>query len=718
MYTTYLLKDDEMKSSFPHIVDITIIITLSVLLLIVSSNANETSSQPSPPIDPNNPLKIIPHVVPEHYLNGSAKVHLAKFNLTVTLEPNHSLRVHNVTLNITFENKDELRPSLNVRYINIDLLPIFNVTRIYSNDQNDESYLNKIRIPQFNAEKDKAQSFKYGIFIPNNTKLNINRLIDKEKYDRTDVASIISIKKCRSDPEKRNIKLKDDIFILNNPPIIKTANVSINASQLTPMDDKETLLVAENLSNPLNAVFNISAWDTEDGKSLMYNCFLIWNTSSGVEKKEPIIKNSAAGAFGHEIVIQPGVKYSIFVEVNDSNGMSRKLVNITYNGLSFKKLLLPGETLLNYSTLLLTLIVTIIITIIIFRRIGYCGQKLLTRPRILISIIIIWLIYGILTWSVSLTKVPVLGTYLFFNTMQLFELAVYITEFIIISSFIEACFFLEDLIDFHDKALWMNYISSLAILIIFIFILPRITGALPLSDYYATMSTLMGTIFTLVVTLSTQYPRNIFTSPIVKCIKSGGALNSVDESADEEGLFSYPKKLRYFVILYGASLVISLLGLVIGTHIEFNTNFVNPVQGNPYNFLSVALFETTFLLIPPTVISLYHLMEVVSFRGKITILSNPSDAMVFLSKMHEKRSSSVYRAAQAILDLFFTKDQEQACIIERPHRLNLRTPCTLMLMRGTYYLKLQKDDEEMEPVPIQIMDAVESELTIQLTAKR
>jgi hypothetical protein len=111
-------------------------------------------------------------------------------------------------------------------------------------------------------------------------------------------------------------------------------------------------------------------------------------------------------------------------------------------------------------------------------------------------------------------------------------------------------------------------------------------------------------------------------------------------------------------------------------------------------------------------------LEVVSFRGKITVKSDPSGAMVFMSKMHEKRSSPVYRAAQAVLDRFFAQDQEQACIVEPPYYLNLYTPCTLMLMRGTYNLKLKKDDVEMQPNPIKISDAVESELTFNLAAKK
>ncbi|MCX6676687.1 MAG: hypothetical protein NTU95_01915 [Methanothrix sp.] len=728
-----------MKHSLSYIAAIFIII-LHVSLLIAFSTAAQDNMNLSISTSPTETNITASKAVPPQQ-GSSTNLHLAKFGLTITLEPKQSLREQNVTLNITFENKDALRKSFMVQYINVDLLPKFNVTRIYSKDKNDESFQNRIRIPPFIAEKNKAQSFKYDIFIPKNAELNIKNLINHNEFNRKELLNIINIKKCKVEKKDNNLKdniiLKDDISILNNPPIIETANVWINASQLTPMDN-ETLLVAENLSNPLKAMFNISAWDTEDGKSLTYNCLLIRNTSSGDEKKYIMEDFATCGDFSCEIPIQPGENYSLRAVVNDKNNTKKDAqVNIIYNRTIYKKLLIPGDNQLITSALLLTLIVvTIIITIIIFRRIGYCSQKLLTRPRIIISILITWLIYCILIWSVSLTKVPVLGTYLFFNTMQLFELAVYITVFIIISSFIEACFFLEDLIDFHDKALWMNYFSSLTILIIFVFIIPRIAGALPLSEYYVTMSSLMGTIFALVVTLSTQYPKNIFTSPVKKCIKSSGASNPVDESADEEDLFSYPKKLRYFVSLYGASLVISLLGLVIGTHIEFNTNFVNPMQGNPYNFLSVALFETTFLLVPPTVISLYHLMEVVSFRGKITIRSDPPGAMVFLSKIHEKKSSSVFsyakarldamgsrlrrmaqrasefNCAKAILGRFFAMDQEQECCDERLHRLNLCTPCTLMLMRGTYNLKLQTDDEETEPFPIPIRDAVESELTI------
>jgi len=697
---------------------ILIITLLFVFLLIATPTAAQNNSttegvikkfSDDPVIYPKNNT---PGVSKPPTMQGSNSVHLAKFDLMVTLEPNNPLREDNVTLNITFLNKDAMKKSLIVQYIKIDLLPIFNVTRIYSNNTDDRSNQNKIRIPQFFANRNNAVSFKYDIHIPKNAALNIKSLIDHQEFNKTELFSIIAIKKCRLDG--KSIYLKDDIFIRNNPPIIETANVSINAHQLAPMDE-ETLLVAENLTDPLNAVFNISARDIEDGKSLRYGYFLSRITGLGRENETTMKELAPCGDFSHEISIQPGVIYSLWVEAKDSdNETIKKQAFINYNGDIYKALLVPGVTLLDYSALILIVIVTIIITIIIFYRIGNCRQRFLTRNRIIISIIITWLLYFILTWSVSLTKMPILEKYLFFNTIQHFELAIYITEFIIITSFIEACFFLEDLIDFHDNALWINYISTLVILILFIFIIPERAGALSLSNYYATMSTLMGTIFALVVTLSTQFPKNIFTSPIVKCTKSGVASNPADESTDAEDIFSYPKKLRYFVKLYGVALVISLLGLVIGTNIEFGTRILNPPQLNPYNLLSVALFETTFLLIPPTVISLYHLMEVISFRGKITIRSDPSGAMVFLSKIHKEKSSPRYSAAKEKLDRFFKIDHAEACIIEEPHRLDLRTPCTLMLMKGTYNLKLQMNSEDMEPVQIQIRDAVEKELMINL----
>jgi hypothetical protein len=123
---------------------------------------------------------------------------------------------------------------------------------------------------------------------------------------------------------------------------------------------------------------------------------------------------------------------------------------------------------------------------------------------------------------------------------------------------------------------------------------------------------------------------------------------------------------------------ISILGLVAGTQVRFNTFITDPFHEDPsFNLLSLAIFEITFLLIPPTIISLYYLLQVISLRGKITITSKPSHAKVFLNKInhHENR-----------------KDEPD----RKPVDLNLSTPCTLMLRDGEYRITLINGDYKID----------------------
>jgi hypothetical protein len=797
---------------FNKIFIVALILSFFIFIFIPSTSFGENQnnsvygSGPIPPPKVDNETDKQPQKEPINISEGSG-LHLAKFNLTVAIVPDRPLRGNNATINVTFNNTDDERKTLTVQYINIDLLPIFYVTRIYSNEGDDGSYQNRIRIPKFVSEKNKAISFKYDIFIPKNAALDIRNLINHEMFNETDIDGIITIKKCRVD--RKDIHLNDDIFIQNNPPIIETANVSIIAHQVTPINN-DTLLVSENLSNPLIAIFNISAGDVEDGKNLMYGFILSKVTDSGSKNETPANALSTCGDFSRKISIQPGERYSLYAVVIDRNNTTKiKQANIIYRGDIYKKVEVPGNFLLKSSALILIIFISIVITIFIFRRIGHCPQRVLTKNSVAASIILIWLFFLVLL-NASPIKVPVIEEYFIFNTIYAIEFPIYLTIFIIISQFMEKCFYLDDLINYHDNALWANYISSSGILIIFIFIIPEITDILSLSDYYVAMSTVMGTIFALVVTLSTQFPKNIYSSPTMKCFKyvfswdgipgknsnelkkfltqdseikweknakiekidngntikvstreksllfkrnseknevileiydiSTNKLNDISTNKFKliamkekdklniygiylnlEDIFLYPKVLQYFVELYGATLVISLLGLVTGTHIELNAKIFDPSLANLYSLFSIALFEITFLLIPPTVISLYHLMKVISFRGKITIESKPSGAMVYLSKKREKRNSLVYwlwmktieNAVKAIPNCFSPWNQV-ACLIEGPHCLNLCTPCTLMLMKGTYNLELHYERLKTRQETIQIRDSVESEHTIDL----
>ncbi|MGB5100771.1 MAG: hypothetical protein WBN94_09285, partial [Methanothrix sp.] len=247
-----------------------------------------------------------------------------------------------------------------------------------------------------------------------------------------------------------------------------------------------------------------------------------------------------------------------------------------------------------------------------------------------------------------------------------------------------------------------------------------------LSIYYSTASGVYGTIFALVVTLSGQIPKNIFSIPAhfdptpdhKKARCSPGARLPPGEH------LLYPRRLRYFVALYGTSLGLSLLGLILGTNIRFDTLITGSLQENAILLIQVALFETTFLLIPPTIISMYHLMQVASFRGKVTIKSEPQGAKVCLSRCHHpQESSSTGRFEQSLAKLkqymakFFpilkpepTKDKKDM------YDLGLTTPCTLMLTKGEYKICLSRKDYRLdEPATITSADGIEKEYTFNLT---
>lgn len=169
---------------------------------------------------------------------------------------------------------------------------------------------------------------------------------------------------------------------------------------------------------------------------------------------------------------------------------------------------------------------------------------------------------------------------------------------------------------------------------------------------------------------------------------------------------------------------LSLLGLILGTNIRFDTLITGSLQENAILLIQVALFETTFLLIPPTIISMYHLMQVASFRGKVTIKSEPQGAKVCLSRCHHpQESSSTGRFEQSLAKLkqymakFFpilkpepTKDKKDM------YDLGLTTPCTLMLTKGEYKICLSRKDYRLdEPATITSADGIEKEYTFNLT---
>jgi len=145
--------------------------------------------------------------------------------------------------------------------------------------------------------------------------------------------------------------------------------------------------------------------------------------------------------------------------------------------------------------------------------------------------------------------------------------------------------------------------------------------------------------------------------------------------------------------MYGTALGLSLLGLISGTNLNLNILITGSDEELRATIISIALFEITFLLIVPIIMSLYNLLKVMSFRGKIIIRSEPPGARIFLSKRINLENARANKNEDPLKDL------------------NLFTPCTLLLPRGTYKLLLKDKEHRIYPeVDVTIMNGQENEL--------
>ena len=581
---------------------------------------------------------------------------IAKYELNVTVEPDRPYRNTNVTLNITFRNNEPLN-ALDIQQLKFDIFPKFDILSDYTRDKSDQIYRDKIEIPEFKVLKQKSRTFLYIIHIPISIEAKKTKIIDPSTVD-------IQIRNHWINSS--NHHLYDQLDIQNNYPKVISAKVDLS-KQFLPLDD-ETLFFYGNSSDPFEALFNISAWDIEDGNDLQFAGFIRKQNGSEYGNRSSENEFSHCGTFRQIMKNNElGERYSLWVKVKDNdNSTNISEANINLNGKSYKNIFFPDMSFYEGFVILLIFLFAIIVTYFIYRRRNSCGNPVITTQIAVILIFIPWILY-LCTLNLGPRRINFINQYIFFNTLPIFELIVFITIFLIISKFKATCFSLDDEGNLQWKALFENCVFTMLILLIFIFVFPKIPSlSSNLPNYYLAMATILGTIFALIVTLSGQFPKNVFMRPFCS-------------TKSETGSFSYPNQiLQSFVALYGSTLGISILGLVAGTQVRFNTFIMDPFHENPiFNLLPLAIFEITFLLIPPTIISLYYLLQVISLRGKITITSKPSHAKVFLNKInhHENR-----------------KDEPD----RKPVDLNLSTPCTLMLRDGEYRITLINGDYKID----------------------
>jgi len=587
----------------------------------------------------------------------------ANYILTATADPNITLRNTTVVLNLTLKNTEKSK-ALKIQSISFDISPKFKLNLLtQENNLNDDFFEHsgrKVTIYPFEINKSETKSFYLEVFIPRDVDAIDSELVSNLK---------LSIKNHRRNPSNEHNYAY--IKIQNNKPKIDSANVDVPVHHIK--SNYNTLLYIGDNNNSIDLGCNISAHDVEDGNKL--NMFGIVRDQNDIDIQEDNLESPNILRLNIKNLSQ-GRKYSVWIKVKDKNNATyEEKANITCGGKSYDNIMVPDEhfnegAALVFSTLLS--IIVGIITYVLFVSTKY--HKYCRYFGLLFSLFII----GSYIKFFNSDPICIYNDLLYFNSVPILEMTIYIITLSIIVYFVEVISSL-DLEDIPHHSMFIIILVMLIILAIFMHLLPRIPN---LSDnislYFSTLSTIYGTIFTLIVALSGQFPRNIIT---------------FDKYNLNGDFFSYHRKLRYFVAMYGTALGLSLLGLISGTNLNLNILITGSDEELRATIISIALFEITFLLIVPIIMSLYNLLKVMSFRGKIIIRSEPPGARIFLSKRINLENARANKNEDPLKDL------------------NLFTPCTLLLPRGTYKLLLKDKEHRIYPeVDVTIMNGQENEL--------
>lgn len=615
---------------------------------------------------------------------GSGGTPIAKYNLIVNVEEKEPYRNTSVFLNLTIKNKNQAK--LKIQYIKLIISHDFKLIHDIKREIQFENTPvdikgNSIKLGPFKLNGLEGRTFKLEIGIPNQVEAkNISVLARKPE---------IKFKKYKTfPPSEQNNSI---ISIRNNLPSIRSANANLAENQVRDLQENGTLLFIGNCSKPIEILYKINATDIEDGKELMF-------AGSLKREGEVVLNNSTSiddivnvSKFGCQIEkFELGNKYVAWALVKDKdNGSIKRIINISYSGDEYRYLLIPDVSFREKAALIISPWLPLIIAFIMIAFFRSCKPRILNGYILSAIIILIWTVYLL---ALNQKPQPLSSAmFIFFNSLPFFELGVYLTVFFIISYFCETCFSMDNK-RHHASSLLINSIFMFIILIIFLFIMPHILiTSNYISSYYSTMSGIFGTIFGLVVTLSGQFPKNILT---IDPHHSNAC--QTDDKKSDNNLFSYHKKIRYFVGLYGVALGLSLLGLITGMTVKFNTIIMDLNADNLINLFSIAVFEITFLLIPPTILSSYQLLQVIYFRGKISIKSDPIGAELSIIGKYNEQNKNFNN-------------------ILEDNNLGLITPCTLRLPEGRYKIELlYKYSYTKIPEEISIKDGMEKEYSFKL----
>lgn len=232
----------------------------------------------------------------------------------------------------------------------------------------------------------------------------------------------------------------------------------------------------------------------------------------------------------------------------------------------------------------------------------------------------------------------------YLKSLSLFEIYIYLIVFVVVVYFTEACFGHEP--KPRSERANMGPLSSLANSIklvtvsklwiinsIFMLVLLLSLDAIILEvnqlnaqdwlmNYYGEMGEIFATILAIIAAFYTAILKNIISARV----RRWGI------GRDKKPYrYMHTKILQYFLVLYGFIVALSIWGFAVGLTVEFPA-LVDLSQANLdlFNLASIAVFETTLLLVPPAISCLYALLRSMLFTGNVKLMSRSSGAKIYV----------------------------------------------------------------------------------------
>jgi hypothetical protein len=406
--------------------------------------------------------------------------------------------------------------------------------------------------------------------------------------------------------QKDNIELN----ITNNIPVINNAEVFMLSSKL--IADNE--LIYWDIDKPVVAKFSVLGKDLEDNNNLTYNLSVEINDSdpNGGAFSKHELSNYRENLFNTSWILESGSNYSFYATAIDKEGgISQKATASirTKDKRTYWKFQIPSwedyylPAILSFFLTMITLI-----TLIILSKIQFACPKSLTKmhtkihnnickikecspsaTNTFILFVLASMVY--LFFILYLNNIDIWGTKIYFRSIAFWVLYIYTIIFILFKYFIEACFYRDETIPNTSKpTIWIINIIIMTFGLWFFYVTISQINKQNFDDYlfryYSTIVQVSGTLLAIILG--------------VNIVADGMDRRKKPES-------NYVKSVRYMVILYGILIGLSLYGLFAGT-ISFAPIIDASIESLPIRF-SILIFESTLLLIPPAITSLFLLFN-------------------------------------------------------------------------------------------------------------